>query len=122
MLDGSAYTKWLAFNYGAPAWLAVQLLGRERRITEYALTSANDCPERDPACWQLQGSLDGHVWDTVDTRTDVEFPDRYETQTFHVPESSSKEFRYYRLLITSTHASSDCVQLAGLVLRETTYT
>ena len=42
-------------------------------VVHYALTSANDSPERDPKDWQLQGSQNGSDWTTLDTQSGQDF-------------------------------------------------
>ena len=56
--DKDTETKWLAPGTAAP-WIAYTFAGNASRvIVSYAITSANDVPERDPASWQFQGSND----------------------------------------------------------------
>ena len=63
-VDGSASSKWLTF--ASSGWLQVRL-AHPAVVVRYALTAANDAPERDPRDWQLQGSNDGTTWTTLDT-------------------------------------------------------
>src|SRR3954466_13908532 len=54
--DGDVNTKWLA---RAPtAWIRYRL-SEPVAVVRYALTSANDSPDRDPTAWEVQGSHDG---------------------------------------------------------------
>lgn len=57
--DGSAATKWLDFGAagGGSAWLEYRLppSAAPAAVLRYALTSANDAPERDPRDWALEG-------------------------------------------------------------------
>src|SRR4051812_23188758 len=54
-VDGDVQTKWLDFN--ATSWIQVKL-SEAVKVVDYALTSANDSPGRDPQDWNLQGSND----------------------------------------------------------------
>ncbi len=75
-VDGSASSKWLTF--ASSGWLQVRL-AHPAVVVRYALTAANDAPERDPRDWQLQGSNDGTSWTTLDTRTGQDLGDRFQT-------------------------------------------
>lgn len=62
--NGQAGSKWLDFgaNEGKPTWLEYDLLATGRcelppTVASYALTSANDFPERDPTDFRLEGLL-----------------------------------------------------------------
>ena len=52
LIDGDVTTKWLAFE--PTAWIELRLSEPEA-VVKYALTSANDYPERDPRDWTLSG-------------------------------------------------------------------
>lgn len=110
--DGDKGTKWLAF--ARTGWIQAQL--REpRTVTNYALTSANDVPERDPKDWTLQGSADGTTWTAVDARTGQTFDGRGVTRTFEV--ADPQPYLYYRLTVTA-NGGADIVQLAELELAD----
>jgi hypothetical protein len=34
-------------------------------LTHFTVTSGNDTAGRDPRVWEIQGSLDGTIWDTI---------------------------------------------------------
>ena len=68
--DGDPNTKWLAF--ATTGWVAYAF-DAPQTVKRYALTSANDSPERDPADWTLQGSDDGTTWTTLDSQTGQTF-------------------------------------------------
>jgi predicted alpha-1,2-mannosidase len=109
-VDGSASSKWLTF---APSgWLQVRL-AHPAAVVRYALTAANDAPERDPRDWTLQGSNDGAAWTTLDTRTDQNLGDRFQTTEYTFANSTA--YSYYRLDVTANH-SGGIVQLADLDL------
>ncbi|MET3807159.1 alpha-L-fucosidase 2 [Nakamurella sp. UYEF19] len=61
----------------------------------FALTSANDVPERDPREWVLAGSTDGRSWTTVDERTlPAPFETRGQTKRFTLTNTTA--YRWYR--------------------------
>src|ERR1700761_7356201 len=52
-------------------------------IQRYALTSANDFPQRDPQDWRLLASNDGgKTWVTLDVRKGESFQERHQRRTF----------------------------------------
>jgi len=104
--DGDSATKWLV---DTPTSWAQYTLDAPATVVQYALTSANDAPERDPRDWTLQGSTDGSAWTTVDTQTGQAFDQRFQTKTFVV--ASPASFPIYRLSITG-HPSGNLTQLA----------
>ena len=110
--DGDAATKWLV---DTPTSWARYTLDAPATVVKYALTSANDAPERDPRDWTLEGSADGTTWTTVDTRNGVTFDQRFQTKTFDVAAPAS--FPIYRLSITG-HPSGNLTQLAELELAD----
>jgi predicted alpha-1,2-mannosidase len=110
--DGDEATKWLVDT--SPSW-AQYTLDAPATVVKYALTSANDAPERDPRDWTLQGSNNGSDWTTVDTRSGESFADRFTTNTYDVANPGS--WSVYRLTITG-HPSGNLTQLAGLELAD----
>jgi hypothetical protein len=58
LVDGSAQTKWLVFDYHGDAWVEFEFAS-PITIVDSALTSANDAAGRDPKDWTLSGSNDG---------------------------------------------------------------
>ena len=98
LADGLTTTKWLAFadttyveyDFGA---------SNPKTIKRYRLTSANDQEVRDPHTWTLEGSNNQSDYTVLDSRTDVAFAARGETQEFKV--ASPGEYRYYKLNIAT---------------------
>ncbi|MER6441052.1 discoidin domain-containing protein [Streptomyces sp. NPDC001185] len=74
-------------------------------VTSYCLTSANDCEERDPSDWQLEGSHDGNTWARLDTRESEEFDRRFEPREFSF--SNASGYRHYRLRITANAGGNE---------------
>jgi putative alpha-1,2-mannosidase len=110
--DGDKGTKWLVF--ATTGWLQAQLK-QPQTVTNYAITSANDEPGRDPKDWTLQGSADGTTWATVDQQIGQSWAARGETHDFTV--ADPKPYLYYRLNVTA-NGGADIVQLAELELAD----
>ncbi len=92
--DNDAKTVWLAHDDNP--WLSYEFADRARHgITQYTLTSGNLQPSTDPRAWQLQGSNDGKVWDTLDVRRNETFAWRYQTRVWSV--RPSQPYRMVRL-------------------------
>lgn len=110
LVDGDRGTKWLTFaNTG---WVQVKL-ERPIAVTNYAMTSGNDEPERDPRDWQLLGSNDGTTFTPVDTRSGETFDGRGITKEYTV--SNPTPYLYYRIDVTA-NGGAPIVQLAELEL------
>ncbi|GHH80289.1 hypothetical protein GCM10018793_35130 [Streptomyces sulfonofaciens] len=105
LLDGPEHGKWLAFG-----GRAVLLFSFDRRVTvrHYVLVSANDCPERDPREWSLEGSDDMRSWTVLDSRTGVFFTERHQPRGFTF--LGGPAFRHLRVRISRTGGHE--VQLA----------
>jgi predicted alpha-1,2-mannosidase len=112
LVDGDAGTKWLVFE--PTGWVRFEL-SEPVAVVDYALTSANDAPTRDPRDWTLQGSNDGENWTTLDTRTDQTFAERFETKEYRF--DNDQAYRYYRLDITR-NSGSGLLQLAEVQLSD----
>ncbi|QCR21163.1 fibronectin type III domain-containing protein [Pontibacter sp. SGAir0037] len=111
LIDDNVNTKY--FQNGQKA-LWVQYQSAYAAVLEYyAITSANDSPDRDPRSWNLQGSIDGENWITLDTQSNQSFASRFETKTY--PLSTTAAYMYYRLNITANNGSVDS-QFAEWVL------
>ncbi|MEV4759397.1 GH92 family glycosyl hydrolase [Micromonospora sp. NPDC049559] len=111
-VDRNISTKWLTF--AATGWLRVRL-DAPVAVVHYALTSANDAPERDPKDWTLRGSTDGENWTTLDSRTGQEFPERFQTRDYRFTNTTA--YAYYRLDVTAV-AGGTITQLAELQLSD----
>ncbi|WP_404825721.1 GH92 family glycosyl hydrolase [Plantactinospora soyae] len=111
-VDQNISTKWLVF--ASSGWIRVRL-DEPVAIVHYALTSANDAPERDPRSWTLQGSADGAEWTTLDSRTGQEFGERFQTREYRF--ENSTKYPYYRLNVSAI-GSGGITQLAELQLSD----
>ena len=106
LADGDPATKWLAF---ATTATLTYHLSAPAAVTTYALTSAADAPDRDPAAWTLKGSSDGTTFTTLDTRTAQTWTGRGVRNTYTVATPAS--YAYYQLMISAPH-TGDLLQLA----------
>lgn len=120
LIDGKTSTKYCAdkgSDDGPVAWI-VYHLPAAKAVTAYSITSANDVPGRDPKNWKLQGSNDGNTWTDLDTQSDQQFSDRYETKKYMVYGGAS--YNYYRLYITATSdTNNSMIQLSEWTLEDT---
>ena len=105
-----------AFAWGASNGKAARSEQPTTRVVrQYALTSANDFPQRDPQDWRLLGSNDGgRTWTTLDVRKGELFSQRHQRRVFKL--ASPRAFNSYRLEIDRVRdpAAVDCVQLAEI--------
>lgn len=88
-----------------------------KTIRQYALTSANDFPQRDPQSWRLLGSNDGgKTWVTLDVRTNEVFTERQQRKLYQI--NNAAAFETYRLQIDRVRepAAVTSVQLAEIEL------
>lgn len=109
LIDNSTSTKYLTFHNAG--WVQFQAPS-SYVVNRYTITSANDAPERDPLNWTLQGSNNGSTWTTIDTRNGVDFPSRFQTQSFTF--SNATGYTHYRFNLTNN--SSTILQLAEFEL------
>jgi|GEM_PF-246985 len=105
VIDNLATTKYLTFH--SSGWIQFQSTGNYI-VTAYAITSANDAPERDPLNWTLQGSTNGSTWTTLNTQSNQDFPNRNQRRQFSF--SNSTAYNYYRLQMSNN--SGTILQLA----------
>src|SRR5690606_32277335 len=75
----------------------------------YTITSANDLADRDPVDWNLQGSMNGDNWVTLDTKTNQAFEQRMQQRIFYF--KNIVPYKFFRLNITRNNGSSG-MQLA----------
>ena len=87
----------------APEWATGQLITQQpaRVVTEYALTSAQDYSNQDPAAWRLLGSNDGgHSWTVLDAQTNQVFKSRSQRRLY--PVRNHTAYNAYRLQLEDT--------------------
>jgi hypothetical protein len=109
LVDGDPASKFLGFSNSLWARLDA---GQPVLLDHYAITSANDFPERDPRSWILQGSNDGISWTDIDVRIGEVFAGRMERHEFAA--RTEDFFRYFQL--RAENVSGGTTQLAELEL------
>jgi signal transduction histidine kinase len=109
------------------AWLGLGILPAgadivrvKKVIQQYALTSANDFPQRDPQDWRLLASNDGgRTWTTLDVRKNEVFQARQQRNLYPLDQHAAYET--YRLQIDRVRdPAAGSVQLAELELMGST--
>ncbi|MFY0578038.1 GH92 family glycosyl hydrolase [Cystobacter fuscus] len=108
--DGDVNSKWLTFT--STGWVQFKLK-QPIAVKRYALSSANDAAERDPATWKLEGSQNGTSWTVIDQRGNESFTNRFETKTYTFANTTA--YSYYRFNVTANRGAS-ILQIAELVL------
>jgi alpha-L-fucosidase 2 len=117
--DGNPRTKWCVV--APPAEVLWQVsLPAPVAVGSYALTSANDVPERDPQRWTFAGSADGESWTVLDSRDlPAPFEERLQTRTFEF--ANTTPYAHYRFTFAPkpgvSHFQVAEVGLAGVGLR-----
>jgi hypothetical protein len=106
--DNSIYTKYLTFHN--TTWL-VYHLPTGGVASQYAITSGNDAPGRDPKNWTFDGSNDGVNWTTLHTTSNQSFADREQRHIYVF--NNTTTYTYYRLNITANSGES-IIQLSEL--------
>lgn len=121
LFDGDPQTKWLDFGgVGSKgAWVRYRLPDKSASVVEYHVTSANDCPERDPKDWVLKGSVDaGVTWKTLDRRNNVRFSERHQRKVFAIENPCSCNAFQLDVLTVADKSKANCLQIACLDLIE----
>ena len=117
--DGDPRTKWCVERAGNAVVWQVEL-PEPGPIGGYALTSADDVPDRDPSDWVLEGSADGAHWTVLDRQAKLApFGKRLERREFALP-AGTPAHRLYRLTFqprNATHFQVAEIELLGLDLR-----
>jgi alpha-L-fucosidase len=114
--DGNTATKW-CFGHGKkfPIIWQAEVVGARPPVTAYALTSAGDMPDRDPAAWRFLGSPDGVAWTVLDERRDEPaWEQRNARREFAVTNTTA--YAHYRFEFTAVHNECPMFQLAEISL------
>ncbi len=109
LVDNNLDSKFLQSDYIGDLECTL-VFAQPQKIGAYTLTSANDADSRDPKDWVLQGSNDGIVWTTIDSRSGEMFSARKLTRRFNVQFPTS--YLRYRLNITAIKGGTNLFQLA----------
>jgi O-glycosyl hydrolase len=102
LTDGNLTNKWLDTNN--TSWVKFAY-ATAQKWNQYAITSGNDVPGRDPKNWTLSGSNNGTTWTVLDTRTNETWNSiRNSTKTYQFGNSTS--YLYYKWDITSNNGEA----------------
>ncbi|KAL3679882.1 hypothetical protein R1sor_022838 [Riccia sorocarpa] len=118
--DGLVESKWEEPDGAKGGWIIYHLpQEKSETLAAYEITSANDCSERDPRDWVLEGSNDiGISWRTLDEQKGQTFEERFLTKTFEIlPENHflCNSFRL-RVLDVKDSSTQSRLQISGLDL------
>lgn len=129
LFDGREDTKWLDFGGGGrsgSAWVEYCLMADQPSVAlaEYAVTSANDAPERDPQDWVLVGMPEAGEegkdpgWVELDKVCGARFEGRHTRRQFQVKLKEPPRCRRFRLRIQRVRdpAAANSVQVSRLDL------
>ena len=112
--DDSEKSKWCLEPKGKKVIADITYIAANTPLTSYEMTSANDVPKRDPQNWELQGSMDGKEWKTLDKRVNQpSWQRRLETKKFSV--NNKTVYKHYRFIFQPNQGVSH-LQIAGLKL------
>jgi alpha-L-fucosidase 2 len=112
-IDGQPATKWCMEHRGKPAvWIGH--FTAPQVVTNYAFTSGNDMPDRDPKTWTLEGSNDLNTWTLLDRHSNERpFPQRHQRREYSF--TNARPFQHYRFTF-SEHGSPTHFQIADIEL------
>ncbi|MBK7999073.1 MAG: HYR domain-containing protein [Verrucomicrobia bacterium] len=102
----NAPTKYLNFDIVNTGFTVTPAVG-DTVVSGLTLTSANDAPDRDPADYTLEGSLDGTTFFPISSGTVPAFPTRFFKNYIFFPENN-RAFKTYRLIFPNTQGNSTC--------------
>ena len=100
VVDNTPYRKY--FTYSGAGWLQFEAT-TAAVVTSYAVTSANDSPDRNPRNWVFEASTTGSGWTPLDTQSNQTFITGFHKNTYSF--SNTTSYRYYRLRVTATNGS-----------------
>lgn len=115
--DGVNHTQWQArVAEGETAWIEYRFDDEMCwLLTEYVLTNGYAGGSRDPMEWELQGSVDGESWTTIDSKKRQYFAGRQSPKSIRVrPREAFNRFRF-----TFAGTSGGLIELVevGLVVK-----
>ncbi|MCM3274316.1 discoidin domain-containing protein, partial [Paenibacillus elgii] len=90
--SGSAFPQWISYEFPS-----------NKAITRYTLKPSS-IPSEMPKTWTFEGSIDGSIWNVLDTQTNQINWTSSEVRTFNV--SNNTAFKVYRFRITANNGGS----------------
>jgi hypothetical protein len=120
VLDQNSATKYLNFDKLNTGFTVTPALGGTV-ITGIELTSANDAPERDPASYLIEGSLDGQMFATVAQGNVPKFSARFTKQSFTF--ANSTPYLIYKVTFPTVYDANaaNSMQIADVALLGNVY-
>jgi cytochrome c5 len=114
-IDNKPNTKYLNFGKEGSG-LVITIPGAPLIVSGLELASANDSPDRDPASYVLEGSLDGKKFTRLDIRQLAPFAERFATQRFTLDNTDA--YSVFRLTFPTLAGgkSSDAMQIGKVRL------
>lgn len=94
-IDGDINTKFLDFELADGMGFIVDLGGITAAAHFIEITTANDFPVRDPIDFEIEGSIDGTNFSSVDTGSIVCIMERFEPRLFSITNATA--YSYYRV-------------------------
>lgn len=107
--DGLRTTKWLDPKGASGGWIEYRLpVAKSTSLVGYQITSADDCPERDPMTWLVKGSHDyGRTWRTLDARQGEHFDSRYMKKRYGIDVQQRFPCCVFRFLCLSAREATN---------------
>jgi uncharacterized repeat protein (TIGR02543 family) len=114
-IDNQAGTKYLNFDKLNAGFTVTPSVGATI-VTGLGLTSANDSPERDPASYRLEGSLDGKIFTLIAAGTVSPFTARFKQQNLYFVNTTA--YVAYRLIFptVANAGTANCMQIGEVEL------
>jgi len=115
--DGTEpWNKWLHYGHIGSSFIEYTF-SQNYEVSEYGLCSANDCPDRDPTAWHVEGlEAATGIWHLLhESNSDALFTDRWQWKWFSLREK--KAVSRIRLAITGVRNMVDGIQLGHFHVR-----
>jgi PA14 domain len=115
VLDGVSTTKYLNFDK-LNTGFTVKPQSGATVVTGITLTTANDAPERDPASFIVQGSLDGVTFTTLTTNSMSAVTNRFYSRTFTF--ANTMPYTVYKVIFptVANDVKANSMQIADVAL------
>ncbi|KAK6911406.1 Transglutaminase-like, partial [Dillenia turbinata] len=115
--DGSHLSKWEEPNGARGSWITYKVMGQVmHELVAYEFMTANDCPERDPMEWVVEGSADGgSTWHVLDKQNSQMFDERFQRKTYQV-KSTGIKCNLFRFLAVRDAQENSRLQLGSIDL------
>jgi hypothetical protein len=113
-IDGNALTKYLNFDKLNTGFTVTP--AGATTVRGIALTSANDAPERDPASFEVWGSVNGTSFTKIGSGTVPAFPDRFIRREFYFDNATA--YTSYKVVFptVANATTANSMQIADVEL------